>query len=548
MKPISTMLCGAWLLACHPANRSAPHLPAAATPLAVAVVAAEPHLEVRVDPRVELFSILFRAANNPSYRVPARDTAYERAVRAKIDELQDHRAVVSTRRLFEEHEIGYSAPIGLAVYLQWPSLKPRRSWAPRPPGLDERWEGVDIPAYLKEVRAFVEDGEFETFFDAQKLYWGEVQASLDDFVEPFALAPWFHAFFGDAQTQHILVQGLLTGPHNYGANVELRSGDKEAYQVVLVWDPDEQGVPRPAESLLAYIAHEMAHAHVNPRTTDASSILQPSAEALFLRVAPQMERLAYGHWKIMVDESLVRAVTRVYLSERGATAALAEAAEQDDAQGFLWVTDLVDVLEQQRAAAGTQWHYADVLPRAIDVFSHWADDEEAIKRVNRFCGPINAVFERVPKIVGPHPHTARPLAKYVASIGEQFDMEVTTATEINLDDGDQSYVLYGSPKSNPAVSQWLGNLGWRVRHDRIVMGSRQWHGENLVLIAAVRHPKDETHAVLGYVSHDAANLVGINAVPHGPTDWVVAKRTSTGLEALESGSFPNNEQCRYGEP
>jgi hypothetical protein len=49
---------------------------------------------------------------------------------------------------------------------------------------------------------------------------------------------------------------------------------------------------------------------------------------------------------------------------------------------------------------------------------------------------------------------------------------------------------------------------------------------------------DPTRGILVYTAGDDANLVGINGVMHGQTDWVVARKGADGtFKAIEAGTF-----------
>jgi hypothetical protein len=62
---------------------------------------------------------------------------------------------------------------------------------------------------------------------------------------------------------------------------------------------------------------------------------------------------------------------------------------------------------------------------------------------------------------------------------------------------------------------------------------RTFSGERLRVIAAIRNPADRARTAVLYTAARAADLVGINSVFHGPTEWVVAD----GDRPLASGSF-----------
>jgi Domain of unknown function (DUF4932) len=94
-------------------------------------------MEVAVDARVELFSVLERLAGRPEYGVAA--TPYALAVDAWFAPYAGEPAVASFRRLRESHSIGYDAAMTLAAQLD-EQLAPVRPLSPLPEGLDVRWE------------------------------------------------------------------------------------------------------------------------------------------------------------------------------------------------------------------------------------------------------------------------------------------------------------------------------------------------------------------------------------------------------------------------
>ncbi|MEM6989486.1 MAG: DUF4932 domain-containing protein [Myxococcota bacterium] len=514
--------------------------PQSETPPPTADPPTEHRLVARVDPRIELMSMLFRAAKVVPYAADVSRTPYERAVDARLAKWASHPAVAASKTLHADKSISYNAPVGLAAYLQWPSLQPARPLQPLPPLLDDRWAAVDTDAYLTQVRSFAEDAELEAFFGEQAPYFQRVEAALSEFVASYRIVPWFEGFFGRTDIEHVLVQGLLVGSANYGASMQRLDGGIEAYQIVVVWKADAQGIPHPDGALLGYVVHEMAHSYVNPVTEERTAVLEPSGAALFARVRRKMEAAAYDGWQHMVNESLVRASTRLYLEHAGAADALTAMKTQDDNEGFAWVGELATALGEARTLAGDGFRYGEALPRAVEVFERWAKDDAAIATLNRFRGPINAVYERGPTVLVPTAAAGptHALETAVRALHTKLgNAVVTTSSQETLTAG-QSWVVYGSPSTNDHVEPLLDAMGVVVARDRLQVGDRHWEGEGLVLIAAYPRSGEEEHAVLVYTAHDDATLEGVNDLFHGPTDWVVGQRKGTGFAKLDEGMFP----------
>jgi hypothetical protein len=99
-------------------------------------------------------------------------------------------------------------------------------------------------------------------------------------------------------------------------------------------------------------------------------------------------------------------------------------------------------------------------------------------------------------------------------------------------------ILYGSPTSNPLVADILKRNGWRVSREEIFVADKHFWGPDLILIACRANPADGYRGVLLYTAARDEDLVGVNGVFHGPTDWVVAKRMIDGkFETIAKGNF-----------
>ena len=70
------------------------------------------------------------------------------------------------------------------------------------------------------------------------------------------------------------------------------------------------------------------------------------------------------------------------------------------------------------------------------------------------------------------------------------------------------------------LARHLGELPIEVMPDRIV-ADRTYLGTGLSLITAIPNPDDPKLGVLIYTAQRSQDIAGINAVRHGPTDWVI---------------------------
>jgi hypothetical protein len=308
-------------------------------------------LEVEVDRRVELLSVLFRLAGAEPYRLAA--TPYARAADQHFAPFADHPAVAESVRLVAEHGISYDAVVELAVYLD-DELRPAAPLEPLPPGLDPRWRGVDIESYLAKVRDFAAESAFEAFLKAQGDYHDAVEAAFAGYLAGRPVIEWFDKTLGELPSaSYRAIPGLLTGGHGFGVSAEPAGGGVEVSPILFLESPDLAGVPQPTTLTLEYLAHELAHPYVNPIFDARVREMRSVAEPLFRQVEEQMRGQAYTSSSIMVNESVVRALTVVYLRQEVSEDEAQRSLAEQERLSFRWTAELAEAIADELERAGS---------------------------------------------------------------------------------------------------------------------------------------------------------------------------------------------------
>jgi hypothetical protein len=293
------------------------------------------------------------------------------------------------------------------------------------------------------------------------------------------------------------------------------------------------------------LAHEMSHPFINPVVDRHARDLEATASPMFALVKDALTRSHYPSWQLMVKESWVRAATVVYARERLDGRAVWNTLIRDERDGFLWTDELAAELVRRKAVC-PRCSLDEEIPFVADFF----DKLEARYRQSgverpRFRGPIDAAWAAEHKarvaIVSP---ASGALADLVTRLrqkvlpGAVLVSGDAAATEIS----GRPAVLIGSPRGSPLVAEVLRRIGWQVEATRIVLGDRVFEGEHLVLVACAPHPDDPADPVVVYAAHDELDLRGIfGGLSHGPTDWLIARRTAKGFERVADGSFVKTE-------
>lgn len=369
--------------------------------------AAPAPVKVRVDPRVELISIVFHLAGNPEYS-QGRVAAYAKAVDEHFAPFEGHAVVQRARSLREKKGISFDAPMKLAVYLDGIDtlrIRPGRSGFPLTEDGDPRWTPDDAEAFLVDLRAFVTEARVAAFLEAQRGLFEAARASLEQAVSGAGLPEWLRAFFGAEAPDAELIAcvGLLNGGANYGVSARPAGGRDECYSI-LGTAADAAGRPDYPPAMLATAAHEFVHSYANRLVDTHMDRLGPTGEKLFAAVRPAMERQAYGSAQTMLRESLVRAcVARYLLAKRGSEAAAADIKRNTD-RSFFWMDGLVRLLGEYEQSRDRHPSLSAFMPRVVAFFDQYAANELAglMAEQARQAAEMRAKSPRIVSVVPPN--------------------------------------------------------------------------------------------------------------------------------------------------
>jgi hypothetical protein len=509
-------------------------------------------LEVRVDPRVELLSLVMRLAGNPEY-TRAADSEHVRALDERFKPFAEHEVVKLVRQLRRFSGISYDAPQTLAAHLSRdPALDLLVPLEPWPVGLDSRWMTANLPVFLEKLRAFARESRFFEIFESRRPFFEKLEAVYREAAEKENAIPWFDGLFGERPAARFtLVPAPLAGQNNYGVRAVLADGSESLYQILGVTAYEPSGDPRLGSGFVPLLVHEMAHSYCNPLIDLHIVALSGPGEKLFRQTEEAMKKQAYGTGRTVLCESFVRACVVLHALERGGEGAAAKALADEESRSFFWTGELVETLRRFRAAPPPSGRLADFMPEVVAAFEKAAAKDWKRERLP-FRGPHNAVIG-APDLLFVRPDPCpEPLRKFLDDVHGRFyekkGVKSVKASEVAAETAAaRSLVLYGTPATNPLLERVASAAGWEIGAARIRLGDRVLEGENLVLLACWPSPFGERRAVGVYAAASPELLEGINGVFHGPTDWVVARRGPGGkFETVARGDFPKDLANRWG--
>jgi hypothetical protein len=291
---------------------------------------------------------MFRLAGNPEYN-KGRMVSYIRQVKDHFGSHRNHPVVQLAADLRRRRGVSYDAPMSLAVHLNSVHrLELRVPLSPRPAWLDGRWHNNELREFLEKARDFKKQAAFDEFFRENRVLYDESTTRLQKVLDQDGHLEWFDRFFGAAPSASFHVSiSIINGPSCYGPRIKLP--DRQEFHCILgVWKCGILGMGKPQfdRDMLSTVVHEFCHSYANPIIDAHASELQSAGERIFPAVKKRMQRMAYGNWRTMMYESLVRACVIRYLAETWNQKKAEQQIKSDVGRGFLWMRELADLLEE----------------------------------------------------------------------------------------------------------------------------------------------------------------------------------------------------------
>ena len=496
-------------------------------------------LEVSVDPRIELLAtVQVLSGSGERGRINDYDFAYRRNIEEYFADHKDH-PVVQTFSWMEQRGFSYDAPPTAMLHLSDPpGLKVT---TPFTGYLALRGGGrQQLEDFISELRDFATETDFMTFYRANR---GSLQHMVQRVSEKTRKTDYvtvLEDYYGTEQHgYHVVLAPLFRG--SYGPRLRRPDGTHNIYSII---EPTglKDGVPlfSTGENLRYLVWHEFGHSFVNPLATEHITEIEKYS-SLFKPLADRMKKQAYGTWKICVNEHIVRAV-HVRLTRRKVGKAAAESMlQREKARGFAYVPALCERLEEYEANRDKYPTFKSFYPRLINVFKTLSEKDlgddfyrPALPNINSALSNSEGGLIVVPTNES-SAEVQRRIHAYARAIRDRFfkNRQIITDNEaLERDLSSNLVIAYGTHSGNRWLARHIDELPVRIEADQIV-ADKAYEGTNLRFITAWPNPDNPERPVVIYTAQRAKDIVKINAVFHGPTNYVVAR----GQQVLHAGNY-----------
>lgn len=437
----------------------------------------ETGIQVYVDPRVELMSIIFRLAGNGEYNQRGV-FLYVTDIEKHFGPFREHSVVEMAKNLRKIAGVGYDAPMSLAIYLtDPPELAERIDFEKYPELLDRRWTTETARNFLKEARQFVKDSDFMKFLHDHQDFYSVILERAQNFVKKEVHPEWFTSFFGSgAEGKFIIALAPNNGGPSYGPCYRSPDGIIEYYSVLGLGYPllDEAGLPVFENiGFLTTIIHEFCHSFVNPLVDRHQQALSSLGEKLFPLAESFMRNQAYARWQAMMMETFVRTcVARYLLAFKGEEEAEAEVARQM-ARQFVLVEKLYSLLGEFESQRGSYATFDSFLPVMISALENMSKNPEEFAKIKNRLDTIaaerkEAARKRFEELKA-HPER---LPKVVETIPADGDVAVDPGLKeirIEFDRSMNQNTLF-IPIENTKFPEFTGEFRWESNSKIFILG------------------------------------------------------------------------------
>jgi len=333
----------------------------------------------KVDKRVELLSIVFRLAGNDEYNMDSYKS-YVNDIHTYFDKYKKHPAIKFATLLRKTKWVSYHKVMSMAIHLeQPPSLKLRVPF--NDSILSEQWGMKSTYKFVRLLQQFYADTKCEVFFKTHETMYRQAEERFNVVFDSLDLS-WFKKYYGNLPDGSFnIIIGLSNGGCNYATKFIHTDKKEEIYAVMGTWSVDSLKMPiYTAKDYLPILIHEFNHSFVNQLTAINEMQLESSGKIIFKQVEAIMKSQVYGSWESMMNEALVRASVIMYLKMHETNKNIIEVElNHEFSRGFMWIKELVDLLDQYEKDRITYPTLGSFMPQIISFYQTTANNIVIIK-------------------------------------------------------------------------------------------------------------------------------------------------------------------------
>lgn len=505
-------------------------------------------LNITVDPRMELLAAVQQQSG---YGIMTQlDFKYKEDMQNYFKQYKQQKAVKEFAKLSKKG-FNFDAPHDFMLHLSQPSELAQTSDFSK--YLTNRAGGKNnLISFTKNLRQFSEASNFDNFYNKHISFYNTLVNNAYKDMKDMNLTEALDDYYGMKVNSYNVILSPMIIPGGYGLNVEGKNGLYDIFAIIgpgdVIQKSNKEAIPTFASGYnQGLIWHEFSHSFVNP-TTDKYLDDINKYDKLYTKIKAQMQSQAYTSWEICVNEHIVRAVTARLTYTYLGKAAGDQAIVEEENNGFFYIKALCKSLENYEKNRDTYPTFESYYPQLIKVFKELSETDLPDSFYQpTFIGPINSLFSFVDNrnmvIILPTNEedktTQDNIYKYAGKIKENFFPKAEIMNDVDAlqkDLGNYIIVTYGTIKGNLWMDHYKKTFPFEINADNI-KADKEYKGTDLEFISALPNPQNYKNPLLIYTAQKSEDILKINNIYHGPTDYVIAKN----CKELQSGYYEKDK-------
>lgn len=309
-------------------------------------------------------------------------------------QFKEHQAVKLATQ-YRELGISYDAVVSYGLHLTVDSngnIAYDNNFLEGSDGSFDRWSDQQKKEFLEPLNDFYHKTRFHDWFLQQQTVYAQVEKTFND-INQNVDYDWFNKYFGSQNdSQFGIVLSLLIGPQNYGCSYQAKDSSIVLSPIIGNCQVDDKGnFVFDANLVLPIVIHEFCHHFCNRLNVQYWSLMDKSAEKVFLEKKEQLKKTAYTSALIMMHETFVRASVIRYMKLHYPQVSESELIKNEENSGFILTQTLCDALkqyEQQRDSYATMSDFMSSLAKAVNGF-----DLKQYKKQQQKQAKLNATYK-----------------------------------------------------------------------------------------------------------------------------------------------------------
>ncbi|GER57906.1 hypothetical protein ULMA_00140 [Patiriisocius marinus] len=305
----------------------------------------ESELNITIDERIEtIYSIAFL---DNYFLINNHDNLYKSKLNNKFKALKNHKAVALFDTLSKKHDFNFNNVTDWVLQFgEFPELtKVREVVNPAP--FDESKGVYLIRKFKKELISFNQDSLFQAYLSEIKALNEKVINQVKQSKSIQHLPAYLEEYYGSELGSYNLILSPLV--HSGGFNSKFIADGKIEVYAIIGPNGEIEHIPYFEKEYLEMdmILHEFGHSFVNPLTEKFQKEIETIKEKYYNeRLKKDGKSQAYGEWKYLFNELVIRAITIRIANKYFGTEKAKKLLNYEKSIGFSLVENIVEILKE----------------------------------------------------------------------------------------------------------------------------------------------------------------------------------------------------------